>query len=149
MPTKAWSHKEVVLYEIPTEPGEKKGKPWLCFFVILMLSGLLKCSSVVALSSACTDVSGPLPPAYSPRYVEAAWYQWWEREGFFKPEYQVSAGQNRAARAQGPIGQPLNFVGTGQLHSSAFIRPRLLQSFFLLSAHWMKFYHHHHHDLVF
>lgn len=98
-------------------------------FVILMLSGLLKCSSVVALSSACTDVSGPLPPAYSPRYVEAAWYQWWAREGFFKPEYQVSAGQNRAARAQGPIGQPLNFVGTGQLHSSAFIRPRLLQRF--------------------
>lgn len=31
VPTKAWSHKEVVLYEIPTEPGEKKGKPWLCF----------------------------------------------------------------------------------------------------------------------
>lgn len=26
MPTKAWSHKEVVLYEIPTGPGEKKGK---------------------------------------------------------------------------------------------------------------------------
>lgn len=59
VPTKAWSHKEVVLYEIPTEPGEKK------------------------------DVSGPLPPAYSPRYVEAAWYQWWAREGFFKPEYQA------------------------------------------------------------
>lgn len=26
VPTKAWSHKEVVLYEIPTRPGEKKGK---------------------------------------------------------------------------------------------------------------------------
>lgn len=26
VPTKAWSHKEVVLYEIPTGPGEKKGK---------------------------------------------------------------------------------------------------------------------------
>ncbi|XP_059137489.1 valine--tRNA ligase, mitochondrial [Peromyscus eremicus] len=59
VPTKAWSHKEVVLYEIRTEPGDKK------------------------------DVSGPLPPAYSPRYVEAAWYQWWVREGFFKPEYQA------------------------------------------------------------
>uniref|UniRef100_A0A672U770 valine--tRNA ligase n=1 Tax=Strigops habroptila TaxID=2489341 RepID=A0A672U770_STRHB len=34
-----------------------------------------------------TDVSVPLPPSYSPRYVEAAWYSWWEREGFFKPEY--------------------------------------------------------------
>ncbi|XP_008563816.1 PREDICTED: valine--tRNA ligase, mitochondrial-like, partial [Galeopterus variegatus] len=56
--SKAWSPKEIILYEIPTEPGEKK------------------------------DVSGPLPPAYSPRYVEAAWYPWWVREGFFKPEYQ-------------------------------------------------------------
>lgn len=43
------------------------------------------------LPSAPTDVSGPLPSAYSPQYVEAAWYSWWEREGFFKPEYQVSS----------------------------------------------------------
>lgn len=28
-----------------------------------------------------------MPDAYSPRYVEAAWYQWWEKQGFFKPEY--------------------------------------------------------------
>ncbi|XP_020030454.2 valine--tRNA ligase, mitochondrial isoform X1 [Castor canadensis] len=62
-PSKAWSPKEIVLYEIPTEPGEKK------------------------------DVSGPLPPAYSPRYVEAAWYPWWVREGFFKPEYQARLPQ--------------------------------------------------------
>ncbi|EMP27873.1 Valyl-tRNA synthetase [Chelonia mydas] len=34
------------------------------------------------------DTSVPLPAAYSPRYVEAAWYGWWEKEGFFKPEYQ-------------------------------------------------------------
>ncbi|CAN8178826.1 unnamed protein product, partial [Coccothraustes coccothraustes] len=27
----------------------------------------------------------PLPPRYSPRYVEAAWYQWWERGGVFSP----------------------------------------------------------------
>ncbi|XP_071276542.1 valine--tRNA ligase, mitochondrial isoform X2 [Agelaius tricolor] len=27
----------------------------------------------------------PLPPRYSPRYVEAAWYQWWERGGAFRP----------------------------------------------------------------
>lgn len=42
------------------------------------------------LSSAAADVSRLLPPAYSPQYVEAAWYSWWVREGFFKPEYQVS-----------------------------------------------------------
>ena len=33
------------------------------------------------------DVSQDLPDAYSPQYVEAAWYDWWENSGFFKPEY--------------------------------------------------------------
>uniref|UniRef100_A0A8C2RC25 Valine--tRNA ligase, mitochondrial n=1 Tax=Capra hircus TaxID=9925 RepID=A0A8C2RC25_CAPHI len=47
----------------------------------------------MGLSSASVDVSRPLPPAYSPQYVEAAWYPWWVREGFFKPEYQVSTWQ--------------------------------------------------------
>ncbi|KAI6244028.1 Valyl-tRNA synthetase [Aphelenchoides fujianensis] len=49
--------KPVIEYTTPTAPGEKK------------------------------DVSIPLPSAYSPKYVEAAWYEWWEKEGFFKPEY--------------------------------------------------------------
>lgn len=34
------------------------------------------------------DVKRPLPVAYCPKYVEAAWYTWWEKEGFFSPEYQ-------------------------------------------------------------
>lgn len=29
------------------------------------------------------------PSAYSPRYVEAAWYPWWQQQGFFKPEQNV------------------------------------------------------------
>lgn len=33
------------------------------------------------------DISGPMPDSYSPLYVEAAWYSWWEKSGFFKPEY--------------------------------------------------------------
>ncbi|XP_070163843.1 valine--tRNA ligase isoform X2 [Polyergus mexicanus] len=33
------------------------------------------------------DVLCPMPDMYSPQYVEAAWYAWWEKEGFFKPEY--------------------------------------------------------------
>ncbi|XP_060803190.1 valine--tRNA ligase [Amyelois transitella] len=33
------------------------------------------------------DIAGPMPDAYSPKYVEAAWYAWWEKQGFFKPEY--------------------------------------------------------------
>jgi valyl-tRNA synthetase len=35
------------------------------------------------------DISGPMPDAYNPQYVEAAWYDWWEKEGFFKPEFNV------------------------------------------------------------
>lgn len=36
-----------------------------------------------------SDVVCPLPDSYSPQYVEAAWYPWWEKQGFFKPEYGV------------------------------------------------------------
>lgn len=32
------------------------------------------------------DTTCQLPDAYSPVYVEAAWYEWWEKMGFFKPE---------------------------------------------------------------
>lgn len=49
--------KKVFVYDKPTAPGEKK------------------------------DVSGAMPDSYSPTYVEAAWYPWWEKQGFFKPEY--------------------------------------------------------------
>lgn len=37
-------------------------------------------------------VSNPLPDSYSPKYVEAAWYGWWEKSGFFKPEYNEKLG---------------------------------------------------------
>nr|CAH7749062.1 unnamed protein product [Callosobruchus chinensis] len=33
------------------------------------------------------DTLSALPDAYSPKYVEAVWYSWWEKEKFFKPEY--------------------------------------------------------------
>ncbi|CAF1042091.1 unnamed protein product [Rotaria sordida] len=33
------------------------------------------------------DINCELPQSYSPRYVEAAWYDWWEKQGFFRPEY--------------------------------------------------------------
>ncbi|XP_036140662.1 valine--tRNA ligase isoform X2 [Monomorium pharaonis] len=46
-----------ILYTIDTPPGEKK------------------------------NVTCLMPDTYSPQYVEAAWYAWWEKEGFFKPEY--------------------------------------------------------------
>ncbi|KAI4470718.1 valyl-trna synthetase [Holotrichia oblita] len=49
--------KQDIIYDVPTEVGTKK----------------------------C--VSNSLPDTYSPKYVEAAWYPWWEKEAFFKPEY--------------------------------------------------------------
>ncbi|XP_065161929.1 valine--tRNA ligase [Atheta coriaria] len=49
--------KESAVYDIDTPAGEKK------------------------------VVDNVMPDAYSPKYVEAAWYQWWEKQGFFKPEY--------------------------------------------------------------
>ncbi|XP_026541688.1 valine--tRNA ligase, mitochondrial [Notechis scutatus] len=55
---KTLSSKNIVEYDIPTIAGQKK------------------------------DTSAPLPTSYSPRYVEAAWYPWWVKEGFFKPECQ-------------------------------------------------------------
>ena len=30
-----------------------------------------------------------MPESYSPKYVEALWYDWWEKSGFFTPEYWV------------------------------------------------------------
>ncbi|KAL7986325.1 hypothetical protein Chor_011491 [Crotalus horridus] len=52
------SSRNIAEYDIPTIVGQKK------------------------------DTSAPLPASYSPRYVEAAWYPWWVKEGFFKPECQ-------------------------------------------------------------
>ncbi len=28
-----------------------------------------------------------MPDAYSPQYVEAIWYSWWEKTGLFRPEF--------------------------------------------------------------
>ncbi|XP_071948328.1 valine--tRNA ligase-like [Antedon mediterranea] len=47
----------VTVYDAKTKPGERK------------------------------DTVCQLPDSYSPVYVEAAWYEWWEKMGFFKPEY--------------------------------------------------------------
>ncbi|XP_022655201.1 valine--tRNA ligase-like [Varroa destructor] len=49
--------KGTIIYEKQTAPGDKK------------------------------DISGAMPDSYSPQYVEAQWYSWWEKQGFFKPEY--------------------------------------------------------------
>lgn len=37
------------------------------------------------------DITIPMPDAYSPQFVEAAWYPWWQKQGFFKPEYGINS----------------------------------------------------------
>lgn len=60
------------------------------------------------------DISGQMPDSYSPRYVEAQWYSWWEKEGFFKPEY------GRDPHADNPKGRFVMVIPppnvTGSLH---------------------------------
>ncbi|XP_029299052.1 valine--tRNA ligase, mitochondrial isoform X2 [Cottoperca gobio] len=51
-----WNEKQKIEYTALTAPGTKK------------------------------DTSLLFPASYSPEYVESCWYQWWEREGFFRPE---------------------------------------------------------------
>lgn len=36
------------------------------------------------------DTSLAFPASYSPEFVEPRWYEWWEEEGFFRPEQHVS-----------------------------------------------------------
>ncbi|XP_055372373.1 valine--tRNA ligase [Condylostylus longicornis] len=77
--------KEVTIYVADTAPGDKK------------------------------DTTGPLPDSYSPQYVEAAWYSWWEKEGFFKPEY-----NKRPVLEENPKGRFVMVIPppnvTGSLH---------------------------------
>lgn len=58
---------------------EKKAKPAKSAPEAVVYSG--------ATDGSMKDISLPLPSAYSPAYVEAAWYAWWEAQGFFRPEY--------------------------------------------------------------
>uniref|UniRef100_A0A8C7CHV8 valine--tRNA ligase n=1 Tax=Oncorhynchus kisutch TaxID=8019 RepID=A0A8C7CHV8_ONCKI len=68
---------EVISYDVPTPPGEKK------------------------------DVLSPLPDSYSPQYVEAAWYSWWEKQGYFKPEYGVRLSLSLLSRIPLHLGHAL------------------------------------------
>lgn len=33
----------------------------------------------------CADLSEPMAAGYNPIAVESAWYDWWDKQGFFKP----------------------------------------------------------------
>uniref|UniRef100_A0A4W4E4B6 Valine--tRNA ligase n=1 Tax=Electrophorus electricus TaxID=8005 RepID=A0A4W4E4B6_ELEEL len=89
----------VITYNVPTPAGEKKGT-YMHMAKSGSLDGYYKyrvlcvkppmfflCVPCPPPTHTHTDVLSPLPDSYSPQYVEAAWYPWWEKQGFFKPEY--------------------------------------------------------------
>ncbi|CAH8866827.1 unnamed protein product [Trichobilharzia szidati] len=49
--------------------------------------------SAVIDASGKKDTSGEMPESYSPKYVEAIWYDWWDSNGFFKPESQANSSE--------------------------------------------------------
>uniref|UniRef100_A0A914CX14 Valine--tRNA ligase n=1 Tax=Acrobeloides nanus TaxID=290746 RepID=A0A914CX14_9BILA len=58
------------------------------------------------------DIFGELPAAYNPKYVEAAWYEWWEKEGFFRPEYGRDLNQPNPKGKFTIVIPPPNVTGT-------------------------------------
>ncbi|XP_074599975.1 valine--tRNA ligase-like [Brevipalpus obovatus] len=42
------------------------------------------------------DLGDPMPGSYSADYVEACWYAWWKRSGFFKPEINARQATTKA-----------------------------------------------------
>ncbi|VDM71689.1 unnamed protein product [Strongylus vulgaris] len=61
------------------------------------------------------DVSHELPKVYDPGYVESDWYSWWEKQGFFKPEYGEENGRTSNPKGRFTICIPPPNV-TGTLH---------------------------------
>ena len=58
-------------------------------------------------------LEGVFPPTYQPKYVESAWQDWWEKEGYYRPDMEMAA----------KVGQDEKFVMvipppnvTGSLH---------------------------------
>ncbi|KAF5319390.1 hypothetical protein D9619_008866 [Psilocybe cf. subviscida] len=61
------------------------------------------------------DLAGEMAAGYNPLAVEAAWYDWWSAEGFFKPEYRVPGKEEGGERETFVIPSPPPNV-TGSLH---------------------------------
>lgn len=61
------------------------------------------------------DMSQPMAAGYDPVAVESAWYSWWEKQGYFKPQF---AEDGKSVRSEGYyyIPEPPPNV-TGLLHT--------------------------------
>uniref|UniRef100_A0A8C9SP64 Valine--tRNA ligase, mitochondrial n=1 Tax=Scleropages formosus TaxID=113540 RepID=A0A8C9SP64_SCLFO len=80
-----WTETERIVYAGATLPGEKKGRMCYLSHALLVVS-----FSNPDLCPLFSDTTLPFPASYSPQYVEACWYQWWEKKGFFSPELHSS-----------------------------------------------------------
>ncbi|VDK72530.1 unnamed protein product [Litomosoides sigmodontis] len=58
------------------------------------------------------DIDIELPNAYSPKYVEAAWYEWWQKSGFFRPEYKRDLSKSNPKGIFTVAIPPPNVTGT-------------------------------------
>jgi valyl-tRNA synthetase len=63
------------------------------------------------------SLDDPFNKAYIPKVVESAWYEWWEKEGFFKPEL-IDGKVKKAGHFVIPIPPP---NVTGKLHWCVFL----------------------------
>ncbi|KRY54005.1 Valine--tRNA ligase [Trichinella britovi] len=101
--------KEIISYDIPTLAGEKK------------------------------DVSCEMPKSYSPKYVEACWYDWWEKSGFFKPEFE-HINKRRQSEKFVMVIPPPNVTGTCHLgHALTIsIEDAVTHTMYMLFRHRMK-----------
>lgn len=91
----------VVPFVNTTPKGQKKGEFWDagkrrgCTVYRTFLPSAW-CGTVfhraTCLFTAAADLSGPMATGYDPIAVEAAWYDWWLEQGFFKPELAPDGG---------------------------------------------------------
>ncbi|XP_034400529.1 valine--tRNA ligase, mitochondrial isoform X2 [Cyclopterus lumpus] len=103
-----WREKQKIVYAAQTPPGTKK------------------------------DTSLLLPSSYCPEYVESSWYQWWEKEGFFRPE-QHERLSHRVDQTFALCIPPPNVTGTLHLGHAltvavedALVRRRRMQGYRVL-----------------
>jgi valyl-tRNA synthetase len=81
------------------------------------------------------SLDGPYTKAYVPKVVESAWNDWWEKEGFFKPEFQANGDVKPAGHFVIPIPPP---NVTGKLHCGHALATSLQDV--LIRWHRMKGY---------
>lgn len=92
-----------------TPHGQKKGA-----WTLLALAASIRCWIGDWLTlSARADLSGEMEAGYNPPAVEAAWYAWWEAQGFFKPALDADGKTRTEGTFTVPIPPP---NVTGDLH---------------------------------